>query len=496
MPKIVSLYNIKKRRNSTLRVLDSYPHIATQFVYKIPTTAARDIRASLDYHNPVIEVNRNTPSLIDHDLTKYFYANIEGDFFYINMMRWITSDIIELTLELDVLATYEPEIRATTAYIEYATNYYNPYLRDFRTQTLSTVQKITSAGFSGDSLPFSTQGCYILGTIGDVAYSSAGGFVTTYAISETNLFQVVKNLMENQSFWDEISQFFADVKNAVAFCRWIPFDLITVRDETNNQTDNVALGNYPTDIEALILQDKPIIQKILYFTIPWRYNDFRDSLPYTTMSLDLPFIGDVEVNVTDFIGQDLLMLKQIVSLIDGSLIYKVSTVSTETTVGVDVATFECNCSTTIPIAAQSMDWKGTITNTISASASLIGALVPGIHTGISVMNGLNSIANAVVSANTRNNSLKSLDSGGFAKASATFGLMPQLNIFSSDTFVPTLLANLQGNPCNQVMNIESLGYGYIKCRGASVSINGYESERQEINTFLNEVGIYVEEELS
>jgi hypothetical protein len=175
-----------------------------------------------------------------------------------------------------------------------------------------------------------------------------------------------------------------------------------------------------------------------------------------------------------------------IDVMTGDIIYKI------TYGGGGSTTYTGNIATKMPINSSSYDAVGTATGVLTTIGGIIGSIATA-GSGATAMAGAAATALHGLNATTKSMELHTMINGSASSAiGAELGLSPVWAIYQ---YLPTM-TNLtdpqaeQGMPYYKVNTISNLS-GYVKCSRASVSISGYESERDLVNGNLNS-GFYYE----
>ena len=459
-----------KRENSTLRPTTTDPtkYTTITFVLKEPT----------NFDAPVLLLQGGEFQFV------YVYIVDWDAYYFIRSKQQVTKDLQQFQLEIDPLATYRSAINSTVGAIEYASTAANTHMVDPRLPVKATKTIKTESGTPGK---FSLTGCYIMTVVND---QSATGATTQYCLDAAGFRAVATAMFTNASLVQELSEYFGSAWNAIVNCFWVPFD----SGEVPGTTANVYLGKYDTGVSAKKLTDPPVKSSSVTINIPWYYNDFRKSAPYTTIAAWIPGYGYIDINsndvyiltslkfefMLDFSTGDVSV--QIVHPVTGGVIYQNMTYN--------VAAQVMLSNYTLGVSGILSNVGGFLGSAVSTAASAVTQNVGG--TIGSAFGMLTNGASAIMAANTRSVSSKGSFTG---KALIWEGIDVIINTFSVDTEDPqdaTYVA-LHGRPCGKCAPMSSYFGGYIKCSEASVALENHMTSQSQdiINKFLNE-GFYYE----
>lgn len=112
-----------------------------------------------DLITPSIKVRTKTEFA---DILAYNYALLDGKYYFVENAVILSTDVYRLNLRLDVLTTYQTEIKAATATAINKTNS-NPYISN-RQNIYDLRPIVTKLDFS-ENTPFSVSGSIIMVTL-------------------------------------------------------------------------------------------------------------------------------------------------------------------------------------------------------------------------------------------------------------------------------------------------------------------------------------------
>lgn len=443
--------NFQKRRNST----------------KVPNTQPTDTKDVKLKGNCSIM----NPSFFLADASLYSYLQWNGLYYFIDNVSWDINGASYVDCKLDYLGSWKTEILATTAFVAYSTNDYSTLLKDDRVATEVTM---TCAVERKSSNYFQTiddaDALVVLGSI-----SQAEGIVQ-YAMSKAYLDAVIYDLFQDDSVFDSLMQQFGAVSQGLIFAKRFPID----PDKISVMTPaSLFIGNYelPGAVGKVITNLH--LSEIIEITIPWHYTDFRKMEPYQRLSVTLPFIGETELSISDFLDTNTMDIRMDMSLVTGKLSYTIrsngNVVSVlETTIGQD-----------LPLATDQLS-KRSIEGLMSASAEIGTGL--GLAQGLAVAHGISSMVNAVMHAPQTSITVIGGYSGNYGEYAVD---NYRVNVRYCDTRIdPSNLTNLYGRPCMKTRSLTGLT-GYVQTQGFSIDIASTDMVRDLINKAMDS-GVYLE----
>ena len=456
--------NFSKRRNST----------------KIPA----------DENAAIVNVNLKENSSIENPtflLTtvdfEYNYAYAFGHYYFISDITLITKDVYEIRCEQDILATYKTDIQSTKAHILYSSSNYDLSIIDNRIATSTKIE----FGKSVFNIPFlSSTGCFIL-TIANPR-TGANGFSASYVCNSTIIQNLALYLYNTTDIWTNLEKQFQSVYGCIISCTWLPLDYNTIIEGL--PVVDVAFGDNTSTIQAhLVVSGKEIKGITGNMSIPWNYTDFRNSPPYTTVSLLIPGYGMMDINAGDIIEQEVLGFYYSVDICSGDTIVGLLAQS-----GVIIQTINFNIGVQCPIAQTSTNMQSVLTSSAGAVGGLIAAgfgFASGagaVAIGASLLGASASATNAVLNYNTHGISVK-----GSIQGRTQLVLGTQLQLYVRSVITEEInedYISKQGLPVMKV-DLISNHSGYVQCNNASINIDGLSGDKDALNSFLNG-GFYLE----
>ena len=455
--------NFSKRKNST----------------KIPSTLPTEIDIVLKEDTPI-----DSPSIIlTGNTIDIDYCRIDafGKYYFVGEPIILTDGMTQYNLQEDVLATHKTEVGNTKAMILRSSTGYNVWIPDH--EVYVSAQKTIVRAVDDLSTYFAdSTGCYLLSVVNE--YGSYSSFAAQYYMSGSGLESLANDLLDS-TIIDDILKYYSNVSNAIISLKWMPFAFASVSTGTMTTFEAINAANHTLGTQAYRITGSTIyVDGATTLAIPWRSDqDYRCAAPYTQFRLLVPMYGFVDLNASDLVGATNLYIQYRVDRTTGDVIVIINADSA----GAIVQTLQFNVAVEVPVA--------TLTRNIGGAASAISG---GINSAIGIAAGnyigggiglITSAAQMALSLNGRSISLKgSLD----GKAATAYGDKFQIVGYAPHTLDPTnadFIAT-KGRPCQYVDTISNHS-GFVLCDNASVEIAGDNTERDEINSFLNS-GFYYE----
>ena len=148
-----------------------------------------------------------------------------GDkYYYVTDVTHVTNDIVQVTGDMDVLASYKTDILNTTAFVEYSSSDDDFTILDNRISTTTSVSINSSTNNFLDEHML-TAGRYILSLCSDA------GVATRYVVDYQGLVDLgywVSDLSDSTTSpaRTRIERLFGNIYNAIINCVWTPFEWV------------------------------------------------------------------------------------------------------------------------------------------------------------------------------------------------------------------------------------------------------------------------------
>ena len=443
----------------------------------------------------------------------YNYALFQGRYYWVSDVVAVRTNVVEVSLTLDYMATYKTQIIATSAFIEYGFNDMSAFpsyrLEDTRrpiskTPGIATVDTDISDGyiepnagtyviqvvgndptpglnthkglavFALDALRLNTLMSSISPSLGsDIASILASGGSPAEILNELTGYGLQQQLLVDSAF------------SAIQSVTWVPLSLAKL----SGASCTIYCGNYNTGVTGLILSAHNPVVVQTQISIPWSANDWRRSLHQ--LLLYIPFIGTVPIPVDQVIDASTIDITWSAEYITGSV-----------SVRVDADNYICftgstNIASSYGVGMSAVSSMDTISGSIQQTGGIIRASLGVLDFGASVVSAAMGIG------------------GGFSGAvsSITGGLIDQLK-GTAQQVQPTIscvgalggvsaigqssqarlvrlyypnvgdaaFTAIYGHP---VMHVYTPAAGFCKTRGFSVAIPGHAKHAALINATMD-----------
>lgn len=434
----VTLYNFSKRENSTKQ-----PSGGT-------TISGVRLKTDTSLYSPSIEFST--------DISNYNYMKWDNRYYYINDVTY-SNGLYIANCEIDVLATWKPQIGSTSCFIKYASSGYDIGLVDDRLSTNDSVIIKSAETTLFDGYPDG----YVVGYIGEQGSSSpVVGLTESQLVSLQNAIQssAFAELLNNPE--NALSKILSDCGSAITSCRYVP------KIGIGGNKNVVLAGGYDTGIVGKEVDT--VLPNTKNLDIPWNFpnGDFRNRSQFTTLLIYLPGYGYAQLNTDDFVGKDSVVVNAVLDSTVGVIAYEVGGV------------FKAEADISTPVQISTVTQGNALSSIVSGMAT-VGGIASG-NIGVAV----GGLFGAITSAMQTNTGAQ----GSLGSHSAwNLNTSIEIKVISHDTNVdPSTLVEVVGRPKK---TISSPSNGYNECVNASVNCNAPQSLKDRINSYMNG-GFYYE----
>lgn len=297
----------------------------------------------------------------------------------------------------------------------------------------------------------------------------SGSASSLYAIYNPTLSQInaFGAWLWSDDFVDQIKKLFNDPMQAI-----IGLHKVYATPATGG-SQNIKVGYLDSGVSAKVVSNQYTTIDCGTVRLSEQYHNVFDYSPYTEVNLYLPFIGIVNINVSDVMRSSIHIVYH-VDVLSGACLAEVKV--TRDSAGGTLYQYAGNASVTLPISS------GSYMGIVSAVAGVAGGIAGTIASGGSALPLIASSAGAMFNAHTRVE-----HSGGFSgNAGAMGGKIPYLIISRPQTEMADGFENYIGYPSNFTTTIGSCN-GFVKVLECHLeNINATKSELEEIYSILKE----------
>lgn len=394
----------------------------------------------------------------------YFYVSDYGRYYFVDNVDIMHNGLYRFNCTVDTLASFKSAIGGTTAFVERSASAGDPWLFDaLVTPTGEIVQDETTEGDTLSS--YDINGSIVFKTLGS-------GGIESYVVSDiSNLDGVFQTAFDvNDIDWTDImtslKNLFLSISSPAQYVhdiKWFPFD-------ARGTGYGIPTFGWAVGSSGLY---KPKRQETMVTALskPHNYyNDWRDFDPrFTKAHISLPCAGVIPID-PQLLNTN-LAVTYYVDIPSGQGMLELTSGSTtfyKSSVGIGVQMMQGGLGGTGSISGLAQ---------IATSASLNPASFVA-KAGSGVQNAIEGALQPSHSIIGNAGCIGEWYSNPFCKVGV---------IRCGSTEHPT--ARL-GAPTRKNLTLSSLS-GYVQCSGASVSIDGFDAERDIINGYLNS-GFYYE----
>lgn len=486
----VSFGNFSKRRNST----------------KQPGSLSdvRDVRLkeTTSTDNPTFVLTGNT--------FNYNYAQWGNTYYFINDIRSVHNNLIEVECVIDVLATYKAAIQASTQFVCYSSQSGGIWLPDMRIPLLK--ETLVSRSVTSMAGLFNTVGFYVLATVGkdgSVLYAMdkstlltlldkvndwsddmidalmqgnypwSGGTAATYDFSTVET--AIESLSKMSSMSGLIGNAYSQAPNCIRSCIWVPFFASQFADGGAD----LYLGNFDTGLHPFTLKGEAVSNTVSV-NIPWHYSDWRRGI-CEDVYLYLPLVGMVNLSGDSLTNVSSLSITYSATATDGTVCYEVSAA------GNVIGTYSGQCASNYPIGINQQASAGEMAQSLIGGAEkTVSAAIEGKTIGSKVAGAaMEGVAAAYDFMNVKNSTHVSCIGGIGGGAGAGLSLDIMCYTVAHPTVIaPSAMAVTMGVPTMQPLALSGLT-GFCQCANAHVEADAHAEVLDAIDTYLNN-GFYIE----
>lgn len=453
----VIFYKFSKKHNST--AIPSAPLLTMQCSIKEESsvlTPTLQISLSLASTNPTIY--------------NYCYIAAFSRYYWITDWTYI-SGYWEVSLRVDVLATYKTEIGNSSKYILRASSRNNPSVIDnFYPALNSETEIIDTYDFNFDV----SSGDYVLGIV-NRQDTNIGGMVSYYRVTETILQDLRTYMYPTASeAFEDITTLTGDILRAavdpwqyIISCRKFPISIPSDAIQSRLRFGQWAAGNcVGWRLSALsswgVLTHDFTIQNWLNLDAKYR------SYPNCHIYLHINPWGVIPLSPLDFTNSNTVRIKIKTDFITGESLLEVYNVKAfvETLIAQRTALIGIDTH----LSATTFDSVGILAG--------LGGVAAGIATGgaAGIIAAGGSILSAADSA-IPSMSASSGETGGFRAIEGVATLIVRYLNFAPDNNAEF------GKPLCDTVQINTLS-GYIQCADGDIAVSAFDSELTELSEFL------------
>ena len=447
-------FRFSKRGNSTKR-----PETAAGTLQTI------EIRPESGVVNPRIALTRASAT----PLWNYCYIPEFERYYYITEWTW-SGGLWLADMRPDVLATYRPEIMASTQYVLRSASSNDGSVIDtlypLRSGETQFEERITT-GFAATI----SAGHFVIGVIN----SGGATGVVYYVLTALQFSQVLGFMLGNDYF--NVSDISADLVKAivnpfqyVVSVMWFPFLPVT-----GASGQNFRFGWWDSGDVYPIVGDRPYIQALEHLT-DWHPHplaatrgEYLNNRPFTEAYFQWPIFGTFPIDYNDFKNGIEIAVRA--DVITGVGTLRIGSPA------VDLIVARAQIGVPVQISQQTYDYLGSIT---SLAAGIGGALTGNVPLAVAGASG--AIGNVADAAAPR---MMSQGGNGSFDIGAT---LPTLTYIHHNVAYDDNVSN--GRPLCRAVPLNSLS-GYCQTMNADIAIDGTSGEADALKSALDS-GVFLE----
>ena len=441
----VLLFNFDKRNNSTKVVDDS-----------TGTLMYCEMKDDVSVHDPTIFIRTS-------GLLEFNYAKLFGHYYFITNIHVENANSQTIYMTIDLLASYKDAILSQDFFVTYSSSDYSELLVDERVaiEAESVVEEID---YTDCRIFDGIEGSYMLQTISDKG-------MKYYCLDDPSKIDEIYRDITLLQDWPAFGMFSSAADGLISYT-YLP---IPKRYLHLGESTVVSVGNWTGTTTANVIEDGRI-NEVANLYLNNYYNDFRKFEPYSELFMELPFVGIVPLDISDFDDTGNVHIRMVGNVFSGIVEYMIS----DRSVDKKICKYEGHFGYPIPTGM-------TIpTNQPQYALSLLdtaGDIAKGDPVGA-----LSAAARAFSYAGKRKSLIAGTSGGNYTEMiNAQYRLI--LKRYRT-RIEPSNLTELCGRPCSKVRKLEGLT-GYCQTADAHVSLNTTSRIKQEINDIMNG-GFYIE----
>lgn len=446
----VDFFNFSKKSNSTARPSKG-------------TSVSVDLKRGTTFQSPTFVLRYGL-----NDFLNFNYAKWNDHYYFINSVTSINAAQIEVSCTEDVLATYKEEIGNYTCVIERSSNQSLLYPDALYLSDDNWKKDATIIADPVGLFPKGYSGNFIVRT------TSSDG-ITLYYMTQEELDDLLSFMWSDGSWGDALNdaftKLFFDPFKYILSIDWCPIRI----DNFIHLSSTVKLGFWDSKISGAIIGgiNAPSVNFSYDIGITnSRYNKYQFQYWNSNFSryfVKLPFVGVIQIDITKT-ANDQLTADYYYDAVTG--LCDVWLRSGQN----DLAHFQTRLSIPIQIGFATNNPSNILNGAANTGIQLVtGNAMGTISSGLESIKGVFSPDSSVIGSNGSINGI--LNNRSAAQYT-----------YTCSSIVP--YPNTEGYADGNRRKINTLS-GYVKCRNASVPINGYFGDQDAVNNFLNN-GFYYE----
>ena len=449
---VVYWTGFSKRKNST----------------KVPTGAGTTKTCYLKDDTSVLNP---TIKLDGHGYRNISYAQISdfGRYYYVKDVREVGPQThVELTA--DPAASHKSSITGSQQFVERASTTQNAMASDgLNPPTCKVITKREQlATLANDIITYSGSDVVPSYIVGVACNEGVKYFFCTLTGNANSVEQILR-----LAFSQTISSQFYDMANCIVSLLKVPYTPSYVNSE-------IIIGDVHTGEQGRLITSDYISMSIADTLIPfasddhlniWSYIDFP---PYTDCDIYLPFVGLVSLDASLIASSRKIGVEVRLDTRTADIVYTV-----RTDLNKIIGTYAGNCGAQLPIIGQTNSKLAMPTALLTAAAGVLS------DNPMLAASGLVQVGMSNQKHTQINGSLSS-----FISSEIDNTIWVETHTKEPVSWNISNMYATQGVIVLEQRSLSGLS-GFVQCKNAHVAIDGYDSERTEIESMLNN-GIFIE----
>lgn len=471
-----NFYTFSKRHNSTLTPTGSGESVS--FTLKDATSVL----------SPVLEIN----SLSQPPAWNYVYITAFHRYYFVDNWSYYRG-IWSAELSVDLLASWKSAILSTSALVIFSSTAYHTYAIDNRIAAQAIYTRTETwedmSGIAAGNPNIGPTGVFIIDVLNNNSVW-ATGCSTKYILTYQQMQLFAKAMLE-PGLWEQLKQYFTNPLDGLLDCYYLPISITQFLDLTTDVP--IYIGEYQVpgvQAKTTLATSLAVKTKTVSVSIPWGYNDFRRCSKFTTLDFFVPFCGESSLPVDEMVNCDSFSVDYTIDPNSGNIQAICYVNNSDTDHFKVLQEYSGNIKVQLPVGQVQSRVGDMLGATPAVMTSVAGFATGNVALGAQGL--LSAVSSMAVPATIRkmggfNGSVSGAVIGGPGTRWRVFRLTTTSLASTAD---PVNLRPVCGNVYNAVRSLSGLS-GYCQTAGASVSINGSDTERNQINTLLD-AGIYIE----
>lgn len=463
-------------------------------VTDIPEVITGELKAPCDILNPVVRLSRRPLDAVPDYC--YAYIPVFSRYYFVSNIGW-SGGFWEISMEADVLGSWRTDIGNMSCYVTRSASDFTETIID--TQYPVTTDFVTGAVNMSSTYigKTPTDGCYVLGIVGNANYSAsqAGGAVTYYCMTSAQMESLMHYLLSdgflnNNGFPQQMTatqQLAQDTAKAlinplqyIVSCTWFPVPYTVL---STGSPVGIVLGYW--DLGSNHAQgykmDAVMYSELVYAQMPPHpqaetRGSYLNHAPYTRATISLPPFGSIPIDLSFINAGDYIICEIKVDPVTGKACLRVQKSANSSVPAHSPIITEASAMFGIPIQLAQMtpDYLKSGATLITAGVGAVSAAASG-NVGGAITTAANGVGNALSSVFPQAR-IEGV-SGSFTQNTITPKLTIQyFNIVEED--------NEQfGRPLCETVQLDTLE-GYIQCGEAHVDFPCLSPEHDMISEYL------------